>query len=168
MGGPLVGDRSDQEGVAVHVLVWNVGRLRVVGEVHEERPHIGRACLIAAIGIRIGVGEELVAQFQVTGEDRLCLLAIGPELGLLSLAVHPHHGLKRAPLEPSDEQFRVILVVSDHVAGVRPVDERPVDGVIIRRELGRHIPGDVRVPVGEPARGEVQSCGYGALQHVPG
>ena len=45
-GYSLFGDRSDEQRRAEHVLVADVGDLRIVAEVHEEAAHERRAGLV--------------------------------------------------------------------------------------------------------------------------
>ena len=140
-----------------------------VGKVHEECAHVGSACLITVIGDGVGVGQKLVAEPQVFREDRLSLLAIGPDFVVLSLSMRPHDGLKCAPLKPAHEQLRDSLHSSPIVSRASDASMRGLcAGVIVGGNGRRKEAGDIGVPVRHAARGEVQACGNGALQHVPG
>ena len=79
-GSALFGDRGHQKRRAEHVLVAHAGNLRIVGEIHEQRAHVGGARFVGAVSQRVDVGHELIAQLQVLLQNRLGRFAVGPDL----------------------------------------------------------------------------------------
>src|SRR6185437_9588394 len=83
----LLGHGSNKERGTEHVLVSQVGNLRVGRKIHKQRAHVWSAGLICSISERVNIREQFVTQLQIFSQNRFCLLAIRPNFVVSAAAV---------------------------------------------------------------------------------
>jgi len=86
--------------------------LRDRGKTSGSATHVRRAGQPALIAERINVGHELVTQAQILFQDRLGLLAVGPDLVSVCAAVSAEDGQEEAYWNQARVQLRVIVVAA--------------------------------------------------------
>ncbi len=130
-GRALLRDRGHQEGRAKHVFVAEVGHFGVVGKIQRQGAQEGRSGEPGLVAERIDVGHELVAQAQVLLQNRLGLLAVGPDLVVPPAAVGAQDGQEGGVLEPARVKLRVIVVAADIGARIGGIEQRRVRRMVL-------------------------------------